>query len=551
MNEQLFIICIILAVIVLLIAFSIWNSIKLRRQVRYGWGKLPNSTAFDKEKSLKEAYLEARKYHTTDSEVDDITWYDLDLIDIFDQINHTYSSIGSEALYQRLRSFNFSEADQAELEELITFYQENPQQREDVEYAFAKLGKRDKNFVVRYLSQSATNRLGSLWFFILLGLLPFFGILLLFLNLGIGLFIALGAIIFNIVYYQTKKQELDMELSSMSYLVQSISTAKKISKVATPKQAEIKQSLKPLQSILKFAVSFRIKSNSESEMFFEYINIMLMLPFISYHFVVDRIAKHNQEAIDLWQVLGKLEVAAAVLNYRSLLPVSCPPTFQKGGVEGETVYHPLVENAVANPVDWQKNTLVTGSNASGKSTYVRAIALNCILGQTIYTCLAEEFILERGHVLTSMAVEDDIFEGDSYFVAEIKSIKRVLEKVKTKERCYCFIDEILKGTNTIERISASASIVKWLSDYPSLVYVATHDIELTEILKNYCTDVHFEEQVTEGQGVSFDYVLRQGPARTRNAIRLLKVLDYPDAIVKKAQDEAESFDTTRQWPIFE
>ena len=211
----------------------------------------------------------------------------------------------------------------------------------------------------------------------------------------------------------------------------------------------------------------------------------------------------------------------------------------------------MVEYSVVNPVDWQRNTLVTGSNASGKSTYVKSIAISGILAQTINTAIAEKLTMQPGHVLTSMAVEDDIMAGDSYFVAEIKSIKRLLNQVEKGERCYCFIDEILKGTNTIERIAASSSVVTWLADYPSLSFVATHDIELTEMLKEYCDNVHFEETVTEEQGISFDYELKQGPAVTRNAIALLKVMDYPEKIVEQAQKEARYFDEQRTWPIIE
>lgn len=551
MSEQLFIIGVILAVIAAIIGMTIWDRIKVRRKVQTSWGRLPTVGNYDKESSLKQAYLEAKSYTKKDSEVDDITWYDLDLIELFEQMNHTYSSIGSEALYQRLRSFDFNSNDQEELETLMRLFQENPKLREEVEYSFARLGKRDKNFVVQYLSNKETKRIGNIWQFVALGLLPFVGLGILLAGFQLGIFILIGSICYNTIYYMNKKTVVETELNSMSYLVQSIGVAKRLTKLALPQQEELKKLFHPLKDILKFGVSFRVKSNSEGELLFEYLNIMLMLPFISYHVVLDRVKKYNKEAVALWKLLGQVEVACALLNYRTILPVSCQPTFREGGIEGTTVYHPLVENAVANPVDWKQNTLVTGSNASGKSTYVRAIAINCILSQTIYTCLAEEFKLQRGHVLTSMAVEDDIFEGDSYFVAEIKSIKRVLEKVKTGERCYCFIDEILKGTNTIERIAASSSIVEWLNDYPSLVYVATHDIELTEILKNSCDNVHFEEQVTKEQGIAFDYLLKQGPARTRNAIQLLKVLDYPDEVVKRAQTEAQSFDETRQWSIYE
>ncbi|MGX2946846.1 MutS-related protein [Enterococcus alishanensis] len=551
MSEQLFIIILLIAVAIIIITITILSRLRLRKMVKNSWGKIPRVTNFDQENSLKQAFLEAKKYHQTDSEIDDITWYDLDMIRLFEELNHTYSSIGAEALYQRLRGFDFNQEDQLELEELIALYEKDPQLREDIEYAFATLGKRDNNFVVNYLSQNYSQRLGRLWQFIGLGLLPIVGILLVIGGMKFGIFITIGVLCFNLLYYLAKKQEVETELNSMAYLVQSIAVAKKIAKLKTPRKEELTTALKPLASILKFGFSFRIKSNTEAEMLFEYVNIIFMLPFISYHFIFEKVMKNSDAAITLWKILGEFEVAAAVLNYRSLLPVSCQPTFKKGGIKGETVYHPLISEPVANLVDWEKNTLVTGSNASGKSTYVKSIAINTILAQTIYTCCAEEFTLQRGHVLTSMAVEDDLFAGDSYFVAEIKSVKRVLAKVQTREHCYCFIDEILKGTNTIERISASSSIVKWLSQYSSLVYVATHDIELTEILRNYCQNVHFEEQVTEEDGVTFDYTLRAGPAKTRNAIRLLKVLNYPTEIVEKAQKEAVEFDLNRQWTIFE
>ena len=137
-----------------------------------------------------------------------------------------------------------------------------------------------------------------------------------------------------------------------------------------------------------------------------------------------------------------------------------------------------------------------------------------------------------------MAIEDNLFEGDSYFVSEIKSIKRLLQQVETKERCYCFVDEILKGTNTIERIASSAPIVNWLSDYPFFSLCRNTRYRTDRDLEKDCANVHFEEQVTPEKGISFDFKLKQGPAKTRNAIALLDVLKYPTAIVKEAQAEA-------------
>lgn len=549
MSQTEFVISVIVGVIILLIVLDIWARQKLKDTVHRKWGKVPYQPRFDKEESLKEAWLTEKKFRSWDSEVDDLTWYDLDMFEVFEGINSTYSSVGSEALYQRLRSFDFG-FDQR-LETLIDFYQENPQLREKIQYHFARLGKKDRNFSKQYLADGKSKKIGHVALFTLLGLLPLVGVAIALLGQLLGIYLTIASLVFNTIYYQVKKQSLDVEINSMGYLVSTISAANNLAKLKTPLKEELRQQLKPLKDIPKFGFSFRMKSGSEAELIFDYINIMFMLPFISYHFVITKLGKNTAAAMKLWELLGELEVAAAVLNYRTYMPITCQPAFAAGGVYSEDVYHPLLKEAVVNPVAWQKNTLVTGSNASGKSTYVKSIAISCILAQTIQTAIAEKFSLQPGHVLTSMAIEDDLFEGDSYFVSEIKSIKRLLTKVATKERCYCFVDEILKGTNTIERIASSAAVVNWLADYPSLAFVATHDIELTEILKNYCDNVHFEEQVTAKQGISFDFKLKSGPATTRNAIALLQVLDYPEKLVANAKAEAAKFDEKRQWPVFE
>lgn len=547
MDPKFLAIGIVLSVGAFFVILDLFSKTKLRQLVRSQWGKIPRQIRLDKEESLKAAWQIEKQFHDWDSEIDDLTWYDLDMQAIFELINGTYSSIGSEALYQRLRNFHFNQTD--DLEELIQFYQENPEIREKIQFHFAGLGKHDNNFTKQYIANGKKEKLGNLGLYVLLGLLPLISLILLVVIGPIGIFLLLGSILFNVIFYMTKKAKLETELESMRYLVQSISLANKLATIPTPRQAEIRENSIPLKSIAKWGFSFRVKSNSEADMLFEYLNLAFMIPFIAYNFVITRLSKYSQEAINLWSVLGEMEVAAAVLNFRTYFPISCQPEFAEGGIKAEDIYHPLVEYSVVNPVDWQRNTLVTGSNASGKSTYVKSIAISAILSQTINTAIAEQFTMQPGHVLTSMAVEDDILAGDSYFVAEIKSIKRLLSQVKKGARCYCFIDEILKGTNTIERIAASSSVVTWLADYPSLSFVATHDIELTEMLKKQCDNVHFEETVTEDQGITFDYVLKQGPSVTRNAIALLKVMDYPEKIVDQAQKEARYFDEQRTWPI--
>src|SRR5690606_22232300 len=102
------------------------------------------------------------------------------------------------------------------------------------------------------------------------------------------------------------------------------------------------------------------------------------------------------------------------------------------------------------------------------------------------------------------------------------------------------IDELLKGTNTVERIAASAAIMEWLSKSEGINITASHDIELTEMMKHTYENYHFTETFKDGD-IHFDYKIRSGPSTSRNAIKLLDVLDYPEPITEQANQLAEDF----------
>ena len=104
----------------------------------------------------------------------------------------------------------------------------------------------------------------------------------------------------------------------------------------------------------------------------------------------------------------------------------------------------------------------------------------------------------------------------------------------------CFVDEVLRGTNTVERIAASSEILKYLKDKNVLCFAATHDIELTYLLEDIYQNCHFEEVLQDGD-VSFDYLLKEGRANSRNAIRLLEVIGFDKEVVKRSQQRVDRF----------
>ena len=214
------------------------------------------------------------------------------------------------------------------------------------------------------------------------------------------------------------------------------------------------------------------------------------------------------------------------------------------------LYHPLLQEAVANDLNAKKGVLLTGSNASGKSTFLRAVAVNALLSQTVHTCAAASYEAPFYRIYSSMSLRDDLAGGDSYYMVEIKSIKRIIDHVgqKNERPVLCFVDEVLRGTNTVERIAASTQIMKKLAAGSALCFAATHDIELTKLLRQEYDNYHFEERIEEDD-IFFPYLLMEGPASTRNAIALLRMLQYDEDITDEAEAMAERFLKEGNWRI--
>ena len=208
----------------------------------------------------------------------------------------------------------------------------------------------------------------------------------------------------------------------------------------------------------------------------------------------------------------------------------------------------MIDNPVKNNFKENGNVILTGSNASGKSTFIKTIAINSILAQSVNTCLADSYRAYFFKCMTSMALTDNLSEGESYYIVEIKSLKRICDSLNGDVPLLIFIDEVLRGTNTLERIAASSRILHYIGQRNCMLFAATHDIELTYILEKSFRLYHFEESVENG-GVSFDYRIKDGRAVTRNAILLLKTLGFDPGITGQAAEAADEFLSKGEWSI--
>lgn len=245
----------------------------------------------------------------------------------------------------------------------------------------------------------------------------------------------------------------------------------------------------------------------------------------------------RESYLQLFEEIGRLDAAISIASFRKSLPFYTEPEFHsERSVHMEEMYHPLIEEPVSNSMDWSRNCIITGSNASGKSTWIKAVAINLILAQTICTCTAKRFQMHPGQIMTSMAVRDDIMKGESYFLKEMKYLRRMLESFSEEKLTICIIDEILKGTNTKERIAASKAILDYMQRQNCLVMVASHDYELTVLLEGTYENYHFTERIGEDD-IYFDYRLYPGAVTSGNAIKLLKFMKFPEEIVTEAKQQ--------------
>jgi len=209
---------------------------------------------------------------------------------------------------------------------------------------------------------------------------------------------------------------------------------------------------------------------------------------------------------------------------------------------GKQIGHPLLDkNRVPNDVQVGPPgtvLLVTGSNMSGKSTLLRSIGANIVLAQLGSVVCADQLTLSPVHIETSMRIADSLAEGVSFFMAELKRLKQIVDRGKEFQsdpnRTMLFLlDEILQGTNSRERQIAVSRVVRKLIDREAIGAISTHDLDLamTPELSKACQTVHFSEQFTESNGkkeMTFDYRMKQGIAETTNALKLLEIVGLGD-----------------------
>ncbi len=239
-----------------------------------------------------------------------------------------------------------------------------------------------------------------------------------------------------------------------------------------------------------------------------------------------------EQGLPLWlSLLGRVDALNSLANHSFNNPGYCFPSIADGEpvLEAAALGHPLLpgETRVCNDFSISckgRVFIITGANMAGKSTFLRTVAVNMILGMTGAPVCARKMILTPVKLFTSMRTVDSLSQNESYFYAELKRLKILKEKLENGENMFFILDEILKGTNSTDKSLGSKQFLGKLVDLGGTGMIATHDISLGEMEQVYPGKVFnlcFEIGI-DGENISFDYLLRDGITRKMNAAFLMK-----------------------------
>ena len=514
---------------------------RVRDSIRKQYGKKPDRKEMDFQ--LTGQYFVEAEHKDTDGLVDDETWNDLDMPEVFQRLNATCSFAGEQYLYASLRILSQDKEKFSKYERRMAYLEENPEERADIQFELYKIGKRPSYYYLpSFFNNIDAFKMSRVTFYRVMQAAILASLLLCLVLRTKWILIATFCLfLINIVIPGLMKGEYDTQLEVIEGIYGLMQVVRKLTR---SKAGDFGEEFKEFYHIAadlkasekKFSYLLGRKRSSATGDFMEvaatYITGALLLDCTMYNKIIREIDERIDTFIWLYELVGELDMLISIASFRKSLPAFCLPDFHEElSIEMEDIYHPLIDNPVYNSVRLRKNTIITGSNASGKSTFIKAAAINEIFAQTIHTCTARRFVLPPTYVKSSMAVKDNLMAGESYYIREIKSLKRTALSTDGRLPVFCAIDEILRGTNTDERLAASASILRYMQDKNCIVLVATHDLELLDMLKDSGYDNYYFSEQPEAEDVIFDYKIHSGVSKNTNAIRLLERIGFPEEVI--------------------
>jgi len=532
------------------------NTVMIRKAARKAIQRLLSTFGKVKKDSfdfdLIENYYRKKDNSDASQVLSDRTCNDLDFRELFMFIDRTHSKVGQQYLYNKLRTIPSSSINNNENEPMISLFANNQDVRAAVQMKLEKLKKKEAGYISSLIQENHVNP--PKWYFLykVLSITSLFLVILFFFNSQI-LLPLLGVFIINLVIHSLNKKNLHKYIGTIPQLLKLQTIAGELFnndqlKTINPRLPE---SIKTLHKIRNRMLFFKLEGKLEGDLllffwaFFEIIKILFLLEPLLLFNVLKELDTKREEIEDVFTYVGKIDALVSIASLREGLETYCIPEVneeQRNSITAKNVYHPLIENCIKNSINIDgRSILLTGSNMSGKTSFIRTIGINTLTALTLNTCFADQYSIPTMRILSAIRISDDLLNDRSYYFEEVLTIKDMIKKSESGMPNLFLLDEIYKGTNTIERISAGKAVLSFLAQADNIVLVSTHDIELADLLHDEYELYHFSELVS-AKTVDFDYKLKDGKLKHRNAIRILQINDYPDTIITEAIEISQELD---------
>ncbi|HEX2866050.1 MAG TPA: hypothetical protein VHO03_03360 [Ignavibacteriales bacterium] len=473
--------------------------------------------------------------------MDDKTWSDLNLNDVYSLIDRNISGPGRQYLYHLLHKYELNDDKLDSRFNQIKLFKENQGIREKIQLALQRLSSDDTYFIISLLlgEKPIIPKYPRLIY--LSSALSILSILAAFYN-STFFFAVLFMAVLNLIITKIYSSGIYESFIGFSNLNKMIVSANELAGLESETAIEQLSVLKKHSGVLKKLnkkVSHLVIDKSQLDTFaqtvIEYLNMFCLFDLVAYTRSVIELYKYKKELKEVFDAVASLDAHISIASYFCSIPYYSKPEFISGNtISFDEVYHPLIDEAVPNSISGlSRSALITGSNMAGKTTFIKCIGVNTILSQTLGFTLSRRTVIPKLIVKSSIKIEDSIADSRSYYFSEVEEIKKLIGLSRTEKKYLFIIDEIFRGTNTVERLGISAAVLKQLN-HNNLVLVTTHDIELQDLLDNSFSMYHFSEQV-EGDRYYFDFRIKEGPCSSGNAIKLLELTGYPEQVTNEAK----------------
>jgi len=462
------------------------------------------------------------------------TWIDLQMDDVFGFVDRTFSKTGQQVLYDKLHRIH-TEKELNDFNLKVEYYEKNDDK------------KMENLFFLHQYENSCSYDLPDIFFNKINSTIPkwilslsLLSVILLLLSFFYSQFMLpfISVAVINTILHYYFKRNINFHYSIFKNI--SVFHTYYVKLLHNDNETEIlaADEKKKLHSISKksFYLTLNIDNVDDfSAILFYIIEIVkgvLLFDAIQFNRTINLINKNSKILLKVSEFIGTIDSAISVASLKAGCKNCTEPVFitDKEIVMAD-IYHPLIKDCKKNSIETHNNVIITGANMTGKTTFLKAVGINVLLAQTINFAFCRECKIPKMNIFSSIQNEDNLTDGVSFFMDELLRTKQIVDSVNNSEYTHLIlIDEIYRGTNSEDRIALASSVLNYLTRDNCMVFVTTHDLDIITFTGSNYEKYYFDYSLDKNK-IVFDYSIQKGIRRKSNVIELIKVLDFPKQII--------------------